>query len=75
MPAEISEAATKLVGVAEELCPDVPWARARAIGNMLRHEYDRIDSVRIWFLIERNLPSLKTAAESALRHLAEKGES
>jgi uncharacterized protein with HEPN domain len=33
----ISEAAKKLGGVAEELCPGIPWPQLRAIGNLLRH--------------------------------------
>jgi hypothetical protein len=36
----ISEAARKLGGVAEELCPGIPWPQLRAVGNLLRHEYD-----------------------------------
>jgi uncharacterized protein with HEPN domain len=39
----ISEAAKKLGEVAEDLCPDIAWAQLRAVGNLLRHEYDRID--------------------------------
>ncbi len=46
----ISEAGTKLGGVAEELCPVIPWPRVRALGNLLRHEYDGIDVVRVWLL-------------------------
>jgi len=34
---------------------------------MLRHEYDRIDVVRIWLLIEDNLPPLKAAVERVLK--------
>jgi uncharacterized protein with HEPN domain len=63
----ISEAATKLEGQAETLCPEIPWPQVRALGNMLRHEYDRIDVVRIWLLIEDNLPPLKAAVESVLK--------
>ena len=41
----ISEAAKKLGQLAEELCPTVPWASVRFLGNFLRHEYDRVDQV------------------------------
>ncbi|MGA9625292.1 MAG: HepT-like ribonuclease domain-containing protein [Bryobacteraceae bacterium] len=34
----ISEAARKLGGAAEELCPAIPWPQLRAMGNFLRHE-------------------------------------
>jgi len=39
----------------------------RALGNMLRHEYERIDVVRIWLLVEDNLPPLKAAVERVLK--------
>ena len=65
----ISEAARKLGAVAEELCPAVPWPQLRAIGNFLRHEYDRIDIVRVWLTIEDDLPPLKSAVQAALKQL------
>jgi uncharacterized protein with HEPN domain len=40
------------------------------IGNRLRHEYDIIDLTRIWLLIGRDLPPLKTACQDALRALS-----
>jgi uncharacterized protein with HEPN domain len=43
----------------------------RAIGNLLRHEYDRIDLVRVWLTIEDDLAPLKTAVEAALKQLRE----
>ena len=67
----ISEAARKLGGAAEELCPAIPWPQLRAIGNFLRHEYDRIDIVRVWLTIEDDLAPLKAAVEAALKQLRE----
>jgi uncharacterized protein with HEPN domain len=63
----ISEGSTKLGTLAETLCPGIPWPDIRGLGNFLRHEYDRLEGDRIWFLVEDNLPSLKTAAQQALR--------
>jgi uncharacterized protein with HEPN domain len=65
----ISEAARKLDDVAEELCPEIPWPSIRSLGNLLRHEYDRIDVVRVWLTIEDDLPPLKMAVLVALQHL------
>jgi uncharacterized protein with HEPN domain len=65
----ISEAAKKLGGAAEDLCPAVPWAEVRALGNLLRHEYDRVDIARVWLLIEDDLAPLKTAVQAALHKL------
>lgn len=66
----ISEAAAKLGELAPELCPDIDWRDVRGIGNRLRHEYHGISVVRLWGIVESHLPSLKTAAEAALRTLA-----
>jgi uncharacterized protein with HEPN domain len=51
-PERLGEAARKLGGAAEELCPAIPWPQLRAMGNFLRHEYDRIDIARVWSTIE-----------------------
>jgi uncharacterized protein with HEPN domain len=65
----ISEAARKLGVDAEEMCPAIAWAGLRAIGNILRHEYERIDIGRVWLMVEDDLPLLKIAVESALQTL------
>jgi uncharacterized protein with HEPN domain len=66
----ISEAATKLGDTAGQLCPDIPWREIRGLGNRLRHDYGNIDVVRIWLLIERDLPPpLKAACSGALQIL------
>ncbi len=65
----ISEAATKLGDLASALCPAIPWREIRGLGNRLRHDYQRIDVTRIWLLIERDLPPLIAACQTALRGL------
>jgi uncharacterized protein with HEPN domain len=53
--------------------PAVPWPQWRAIGNFLRHEYDRIEIVSVWLTIEDDLAPLKAAVEAALKQLRESG--
>jgi uncharacterized protein with HEPN domain len=65
----ISEAAKKLGETAEKLCPGIAWPSLRAVGNVLRHEYDKIDSGRIWLMVEDDLPALKASVQSALAGL------
>lgn len=65
----ISEAAKKLGELAEELCPTVPWPDVRALGNFLRHEYDRVDPGRVWVMIEDDMGPLKSASQRALERL------
>jgi uncharacterized protein with HEPN domain len=65
----ISEAAKKLADVAETPCPEIPWPKVRALGNLLRHEYDTVDIFRVWLMVEDDLPSLKAAASTAMERL------
>jgi uncharacterized protein with HEPN domain len=62
----ISEAAIRLKGDAEILCPGVPWRNIRGAGNWLRHQYDNVDLETIWNTIQDDLPPLKAAVEKAL---------
>lgn len=62
----ISEAAIRLAGDAERLCPCLPWREIRGIGNQLRHAYERIDLSTIWYTAKDDLPELRSAIEDAL---------
>ena len=62
----VSEAAIRLKGDAEVLCPGVPWRDIRGAGNWLRHQYDSVDLETIWNTIQDDLPPLKAAMEKAL---------
>jgi uncharacterized protein with HEPN domain len=66
----ISEAARKLQGMIEPLAPSEPWADIRALGNVLRHEYDDIDSAVIWHIVITDLPPLKRSVRIALQKLS-----
>ena len=63
----ISEAAAKLGETALLLVPNQPWAKIRALGNRLRHEYDSIREDRLWDIVEADLPGLCAACENALQ--------
>ena len=39
--------------------PDVPWREIKAIGNRLRHEYDRVDQLVVWRTATESLPQLR----------------
>lgn len=66
----ISEAAKKLGDTGELVCPQIPWHQLRAVGNLLRHEYNRIEVSRVWLMVEDDLPYLKAAVEVAIRRLS-----
>jgi uncharacterized protein with HEPN domain len=63
----ISEATRHVPDDYKSLAPQVPWRQIAAIGNLLRHEYQRADSSAVWNIVREHLPSLLAAVE----HLVE----
>jgi uncharacterized protein with HEPN domain len=62
----IAEAANKLTGLAEEMAPDQPWSSIRAVGNVLRHEYDEVDPATIWEIVTNHLRPLREAVAAII---------
>jgi uncharacterized protein with HEPN domain len=62
----ISEAARKLQGIVDVIAPDQPWSDVRAMGNVLRHEYDAVDPAVIWHIVESDLGHMKQSIEGAI---------
>lgn len=62
----ITEAAYRLGGEAEILCPGPDWTGLRGMGNILRHAYHRVDDQIIWDTVQSEFPPLKTAVIKAL---------
>jgi uncharacterized protein with HEPN domain len=65
----ISEAARKLGGLPQEVAPHQPWSDIRAIGNILRHEYDLVIVDAIWRVVTEDLPRLEADLKEALSKL------
>lgn len=63
----ISEAAIRMGEVATQLCPDIPWADIRGIGNTIRHRYDGLSMQIIWNITQTKLPPLKLAVAEAIK--------
>jgi uncharacterized protein with HEPN domain len=62
----ISEASRHVPDDLKTHAPDIPWRQIAAIGNLLRHEYQRVDIAATWNIIEEHLPSLVTAIEQLI---------
>src|SRR5690349_10155439 len=62
----ISEAASKLKGPIEGIIPDQPWGQIRAVGNILRHESDRVDPIFIWGIVGGDWQPVTAGIEAAL---------
>jgi uncharacterized protein with HEPN domain len=65
----IAEAAKNIPDDLKQKRPEVPWKRIHGLGNMLRHEYRRIDSDILWSVVTENLDDLDKAIEALLRDL------
>jgi len=65
--ARISEAAIKLGAFAPDLLPEHDWPNIRGIGNLLRHDYDKLNIDRIWLIIELHLQPLINGIEAAMQ--------
>jgi uncharacterized protein with HEPN domain len=62
----ISEASRHVPADLKALAPDIPWRQIAAIGNLLRHEYQRTDIMATWNIIEEHLPPLGIAIEQLI---------
>ncbi|MBU0610956.1 MAG: DUF86 domain-containing protein [Armatimonadetes bacterium] len=62
----IGEAVKGLSPETRQAAPHVPWTKIAGLRNELVHNYDGIDAVRIWDVIERRLPDLETAVNALL---------
>ncbi|MGY2052838.1 HepT-like ribonuclease domain-containing protein [Methylobacterium sp. JK268] len=45
----------------------MPWREIAAIGNKLRHEYNRVDDLIIWQVATKALPSLRVVVGGLLK--------
>jgi uncharacterized protein with HEPN domain len=55
----ISEASRHLGGDLKARHPQIPWPKVAGIGNVLRHDYERIAPDVIWKLAQADLPVLE----------------
>jgi len=65
----ISEASRHLAPEAKQAHPAVPWPQVAAIGNVLRHEYQRVEARLVWNLLALHLPALEAAVGAMLAGL------
>jgi uncharacterized protein with HEPN domain len=61
----MSEATQSLSENLKNTHPEIEWARIVAFRNVLVHNYLGIDLEIIWEVIERDVPALKRAIETA----------
>ena len=62
----ISEASRHIPEEVKERHPHIYWREIAAIGNLLRHEYGRVDDRIMWRVVQRYLPELKAVVADIL---------
>jgi uncharacterized protein with HEPN domain len=62
----ISEASRHVPADLHALAPRIPWRQIAAIGNLLRHEYQRADPLATWNIVEEHLPFLAAAIDELI---------
>ena len=67
----IAEAAKHIPPEMKDTRPEVPWQKIHGLGNLLRHEYRRVDPIVLWSIVRDHLDSLDAAAAALLNGLQE----
>ncbi len=49
--------------------PEIPWAEAKGMRNILIHEYFRVDPMEVWITVLESLPKLKEQILDILENL------
>lgn len=65
----IAEAAKHVPTDAKARHANVPWQKIHGLGNLLRHEYRRIDADILWSIVTEHLDELDHAAAALLHDL------
>ena len=66
----ISEASRHVPMDLKDTENDVPWWKVAALGNVLRHEYHRVDDEIIWLVVTDDLPELGEAVRRMMLKVA-----
>ena len=62
----ISEASRHLSSALKTRHPNIPWRKVAGIGNVLRHEYERIAHDVLWHVIRDDLAELERVCREEL---------
>jgi uncharacterized protein with HEPN domain len=62
-----SEATRHIPDTLKSKFPEQPWHEIEAIGNLLRHEYQRVDDLIMWKIATRSLPALRKVIVAMIR--------
>ncbi|MPZ34978.1 MAG: DUF86 domain-containing protein [Rhodospirillales bacterium] len=66
----IGEAVSRLPNEVTDLAPQIPWAKIKAMRNLIAHDYAGIDTAVVWETVRQRLPELRAAIEAMLQRLS-----
>ncbi len=67
----IGEAAKRLPDDVRQQIPDVPWRQIAGFRDVLIHQYDGIDPLQVWKVIENNFMGIRKNIQNHLDSLNE----
>lgn len=62
----VSEASRRISDVDKAAHPETPWPEIAALGNLMRHEYQRVDAYLILKIATRSLPDLRVVVKDLI---------
>ena len=65
----IGEAAKRLSPTFQDKTPEVPWRRLAGLRDVLIHQYDSVEMIEVWNIVERDLPDVKERIAAILTDL------
>jgi uncharacterized protein with HEPN domain len=64
----IGEATKRLSDKAKARQPGIPWRDVARFRDILIHDYERVDYLEVWNIVQNHLPELHRAVEALLGH-------
>lgn len=65
----LGEAVSRLPSEVTDLAPQTPWAKIRAMRNLIAHDYAGIDTAVIWETVKHRLPEVRATVVTMLQRL------
>ena len=62
----IGEAAKRLDDTFRSAHPDIPWRALAGLRDVLIHQYEGVDLLRVWTIVEQELPGFRRAISALL---------
>jgi uncharacterized protein with HEPN domain len=68
----VSEASRHIPPELKDQHPNAYWQEIKAVGNLLRHEYQRVDDLIMWRIETKYFPELRQVVATLLRQTEER---